>query len=368
MAGEAEGREELFAAIGIAAGVGEHAEAREFFILHGGFGGGEEGGRIVGEVEASLALEPAPGGAGEDVGEIQCGHGDVPAHLGEGEAAVEVLANFFGGAGNAPDAEFGEPAGGAAVLGIGPAEVEGGESVRVGGDAGGIEFAVDEKTEDTFCVAGDGVVRPHARGGFFLCDDDVGWGVAADPHAELGGVEIDRNLAGVAEEGVEVVDGGIEFRPALDGKRTGERELRGRVISMGAVEAEGALGVAAEVFPEGGDRGIGGEERAKFVGGVHAEIGLGNGLGAEAGEDGVGAGGGAGEAVEGGAALGNCERRKESDEEGGSLRIAGGGEGREGFVADGGIGRGAREAFEGGDGAEGVFAESAEGGEGGGRS
>ena len=96
VAGEAEGREELFAAIGIAAGVGEHAEAREFFILHGGFGGGEEGGRIVGEVEASLALERAPGRAGEDVGEIGRG----------GEAAVEVVADLFCGAGNVPYPEF----------------------------------------------------------------------------------------------------------------------------------------------------------------------------------------------------------------------------------------------------------------------
>ena len=355
MAREAKSGEELFPVFRIAAGVGEFAELREFFVLHGGFGGGEEGGRVVGEIDAGLALERAPVGAGEDVGQFRGGR----------KAAVEVFADFLGGAGRAPDAELGEPAGGAAVLRVGAAEVERGERVGVGGGAGGIEFAVDEQAEDAFRVAGDGVVGPNARGGFFLGDDDIGRGVAVEPDAELGGVEIDRDLAGSAEKGVEVVEGGIEFRPALEGKRAGERELRGRKIRVGAVEAEGALGVAAEVFPEGGDRGIGGEERAEFVGSVHAEIGRGNSLGAEAGEEGGGAGGSAGETVEGGAALGNRERRQQRDEQRGSFRGTGGGERGEGFVADGGVGRGAGEAFEGGDGAEGVFAESAKGGDGG---
>jgi hypothetical protein len=187
---------------------------------------------------------------------------------GRGEAAVEIFADCFGGAGDAPDAKLGEPAGGAAVFGARAAEVEGGEGRGVGGGAGGVEFAVDVNAEEAGGVAGDGVVRPDARGGFFLGDDDVGRGVTAEPDAELGGVEVDGDFAGGAEEGVEVVDGGIELGPALDGEGSGERELRGGVVGGRAVEAEGALGVAADFFPEGGDGGIGGEEGAEFVGGI----------------------------------------------------------------------------------------------------
>ena len=44
VAREAKSGEELFPVFRIAAGVGEFAELREFFVLHGGFGGGECGG------------------------------------------------------------------------------------------------------------------------------------------------------------------------------------------------------------------------------------------------------------------------------------------------------------------------------------
>ena len=65
-----------------------------------------------------------------------------------------------------------------------------------------------------------------------------------------------------------MVDTGVELGPTLDGERAGEGELRGGIVGAGAVEAEGALGVAANFLPKRGDGGIGGEKGAKFVGGI----------------------------------------------------------------------------------------------------
>ena len=329
MASEARRGEDLASAGGVAASVGDRAVAAELVLLRGGFRRREQRGSVGRELHPGAAVQRSPVAAREYLGESRGPRRVVRVR------AIEARADLSRRARLIPNAELRDPARRAAVTGRCAAHVEPEVITRVRLRPRRVQFAVQVEAEDSAAVAGEREIRPDAGRDLAARRDDVAQR-AAQPEPRLTAVEVEIEAPRRGEQTVVIGDRGLELEPALDREGAAQRDLRCRVIGVGAAQPQHPQTLRAQLSGQRCQSGVVGPQDAQAIECDRADVAGGNPARLQLRHDGLRAGPRAGKLIQRAPASGHVEVRQQRHQRRGRAGFTRRGKRGHGLIADGG--------------------------------